>query len=137
MEEDIASCTCPFFHGYGLPCRHILFVSTEENLPLPVERYNSRWRTVSIGMDVMDPDVPDQIDASSPIAIRRARTQRRAVTREKLWCEANVRARNIANALSDMPFPAFQRYLQSLQLFEDAIKQNRMFRVIMGTFWCL
>ena len=37
-------CSSTFFHNFGLPCRHILYLSEKEKILLLVEEYKRRWR---------------------------------------------------------------------------------------------
>jgi hypothetical protein len=43
-KTDLTECSCRFFENFGLPCRHLLFLSKREEILLPVEEYKKRWR---------------------------------------------------------------------------------------------
>ena len=127
IEEDISKCSCTFSRGFGLPCRHILFVAAQEAITLPIEMYNQRWKTIE---EETEEHLPD---AYTPIASRqKGRENLKLVDRSQLFSEANLLARSIANTMQDLPLPTFDGYMCLLRQLHRAIQENRKIRLIEG-----
>ena len=127
IEEDISKCSCTFSRGFGLPCRHILFVAAQEAITLPIEMYNQRWKTIE---EETEEHLPD---AYTPIASRqKGRENPKPIDRSQLFSEANLLARSIANTMQDLPLPTFDGYMCLLRQLHRAIQENRKIRLIEG-----
>ncbi|KAK4030745.1 hypothetical protein OUZ56_024084 [Daphnia magna] len=71
---DLTSCSCTFFNNFGLPCRHLLFLSDRAEILLPVEDFNRRRRM----SDDEDEDSQDEHpEAWSPVVIQQRRNRDR------------------------------------------------------------
>ncbi|KZR97934.1 Uncharacterized protein APZ42_006930, partial [Daphnia magna] len=81
---DLTSCSCTFFNNFGLPCRHLLFLSDRAEILLPVEDFNRRWRM----SDDEDEDSQDEHpEAWSPVVIQQRRNRDRVI-REDMYSRA-------------------------------------------------
>ena len=128
IEADASKCSCTFFRGFGLPCRHILFVAEQEGISLPINLYNQRWKTLD-----EEPDGETLPDIYTPIASRqKGRENPKPISRNQLFSEANLLARSIANTLQDLPLPTFDGYMCLLRQLHRAIQENKKIRLIEG-----
>ena len=48
VAADVRSCSCDFYRGYGLPCRHILFIADRHEIDLPLQLFRPRWLVDSV-----------------------------------------------------------------------------------------
>jgi len=47
---DLSRCSCNTFAGFGVPCRHILFIAEQDDIVLDPIKYNQRWIITNVNI---------------------------------------------------------------------------------------
>lgn len=108
------TCTCPFYKGMSLPCRHIFFfLERKQNELFVPQLCHMRWLKSHLPGDLIGAD-------SRPSNI---------LTQNQKYHQANKMVEKIAELMAEKPMALFDTYMDALKDCYAAIQNHQIFSI--------